>query len=503
MRLSNFKNVAAKLEKQLAGQDVRITPGLIRKARIAEDLNWTCPYTGKPYDVFDLLHRRVDKDHVVPRADRASDSLDSLVITFSSVNKMKGKRTAALFIEQEQSKPVPDAPQLSIKPLATYLKEVDALETFKGHDDDIRRKRNRKRLLLLRDYVEKEFTPRDLTQTSQLVRLGAQALERRYLGDTEKPVIISLPGSVTGSVRKAWSTLGCLAAANPQVLDSKTHELRTKTEIRDITHLHHALDACTLAFASCFLPRDGGAWELLVKRRLNPQEQARAREYFKGNVEFDADGTLRLMPLPELFLSQIRTRLSERRVVQHIPAEVRGLRAELNAWRVVQIEEGDVHLRQRMRQPDGTRPAKTKKEKVGKLVGLLPGKLHLLKAALVIADNFGLALDPEPQIIPFHNVWNRLRELRASNGNKPVRVLRNGMLIHIPRGKFVGAWRIFSVKNNTSGIALDIGRPDVVRLQNKTEGHKINVLLSSLLRDGLVTGLSGLAGIAACPVSAP
>ncbi len=502
LRLNNFKSVAAKLEKQLAGHNIRITPGLIRKARIAEDLGWTCPYTGKAYDVFDLIHRRVDKDHVVPRADRASDSLDSLVITFSSVNKMKAKRTAALFIEQEGSKSVPDEPQLSIKPLATYLKDIEALETFKGHDDDIRRKRNRKRLLLLRDYVEKEFTPGDLTQTSQLVRLGAQALERQY----EDLRVTSLPGSVTGAVRKAWSTLGCLAAANPQVLDPATRELRTKTEIRDITHLHHALDACTLAFASLFLPRDGGAWELLIKRRLHPDEQRRAREHFKTYVEFDRDGTLRLAPLVEPLLAQIRTRLAERRVVQHIPAEVRGLRAELNAWRVVRIQEGEAHLRQRMRQPDGTRSLKEKKEKTGKLVGLIPGKLHRLKAALVIADNFGLALDPEPQIIPFHKVWNRLRDLREKNGGKPVRVLRNGMLIHLPRGDFTGTWRVCSIKKDRSkGLVLDFAVPDQVgiRYTGKEQlSQRRDVRLRSMMRDGLRIVEQGLAGAAVSPPGA-
>jgi hypothetical protein len=44
---------------------------------------------------------------------------------------------------------------------------------------------------------------------------------------------------------------------------------------------------------------------------------------------------------------------------------------------------------------------------------------------------------------------------------------------------------VFSAKNNAAGMALDIGWPDVVRLQNKTEGHKINVLLSSLVKAGM------------------
>ena len=177
-QLAHFKGVAKKLAKDYDGLGVHVGPGLIRKGRIAEDLGWTCPYTGKPYDALDLLHRRVDKDHIIPRTDRASDSLDSLVITFSEINKMKGKRTAVRFVEEFQGQPVQGLPQVMIKSLSAYLKDVEALETFKGHDDDQRRKKNRKRLLLLRDYVEKEFTPGDLTQTSQLVRLGAQALQK-------------------------------------------------------------------------------------------------------------------------------------------------------------------------------------------------------------------------------------------------------------------------------------------------------------------------------------
>ena len=501
-RLGNFKSVSAKLETALAGRDVPITAGLIRKARIAEDLGWTCPYTGKPYDVFDLVNRRVDKDHIVPRSERLSDSLDSLVITFAEVNRMKGKRTAVKFVEDCGGQAVEGLGNVFVKPAARFLKDVEGLETYKGHDDDKRRKRNRKRLLVLRDYVEKEFTPRDLTQTSQLVRLGAQTLERAYDKEGAKPVITSLPGRVTGAMRKGWDLIGCLEAANSNVRDPATGAIRTKTEIRDVTHLHHALDASVLALAAQFLPgqgRDSSAWQLLVKRRLTAAEQTKAREFFGSYVQFGPDGQLRLIDLPVSLKKQLRDRLAERRVVQHVPAELAGMRAELNAWRVLRpVEEGEkMELRQRIRQPDGTRPEKIRRERPGKLVGLRPGKLQDLKAALIIADNYGLALDPEPTIIPFHKVWVRIRELREKNGGRPVRVLRNGMLIRVGDGKFTGIWRIFSLKNNSSGLALDIGRPDVTRLRNKTEGHKINVLLASLLRDGLEICQTSLEGVSA------
>ena len=501
-----FRSVEKKLTAAYEGLGVRLGPGLIRKGRIAEDLGWKCPYTGAGFDEVDLLHRRVDKDHIIPRSQRSSDSLDSLVITFAEINKWKGNRTAVQFVAEEESKPVPGRPNVTMKTLAGFLKDVEALDTFKGHDDDQRRKKNRQRLLKLRDYVEKEFTPGDLTKTSQLVRLGAEALQRAYVDAKEKPVIVSLPGSVTAAARKSWNLAGCLAAANPNVmnpedLDENGHpRVHRKTELRGITHLHHALDASVIAFTSHLLPSDGGVWkreviELLAKRRCNPTEQAQLRMLLLGNVTFSAEGQPTLGELPKELREQLRARLAECRVVQHVSREMRGMRAELNAWRVVKIEEGEAVLRQRIRQPDGSRPLKERKEKIGKLVGLQPGKLHRLKAALVLGDNFGLALDPEPTILPHHHVWKRLAELRARNSGKPVRVLRNGMLLRVPRGKFSGVWRVFSVKNNTAGMALDMGRPDIVRLKNKTAGHKINVLLSSLLKDGMQVIQSGLFGI--------
>jgi HNH endonuclease len=503
-RLANFKNVAEKLEEAFEGKDVHISPGLIRKARIAEDLGWTCPYTHHSYDAFQLLNRTVDKDHIIPRTERASDSLDSLVITFSAINKWKGKRTAMKFVEDEQGNPVPDMPNLSIVTLTHYKAFVEGLDTFRGHDDDKRRKKNRQRLLLVRDYEKPEFTPRDLTQTSQLVRLGAQVLKKGFTGLERQPVITSMPGSVTGVMRKGWNLIGCLSAANPNVLD-EIDQPKIKTEIRDITHLHHALDACVLALASHFIPNNGGVWELIVKRRLDETEQLQLRAATHGIFNFSPGRRFGLADLPDSLKEQIRQRLAERRVVQHVPTEMTGLRVEQNAWRVVGIADGEALLRQRIRQPDGSRPVKEKRERTEKLIGPEPhngtGKLKRNKAALIIPDNYGLALDPEPTIIPFHKVWTRLQDLKGANNSKTPRVLRNGQLIRVAEsaGEYKGIWRVFSTKNAAVGFLVDMGRPDVVRLKNGVEGHKINVRLSSLLKHGVELVRSNYAGMAACP----
>ena len=551
-QLANFKSVAKKLQAAYEGMGVHVGPGLIRKGRISEDLGWKCPYTGANYDALDLLHRRVDKDHIIPRSERASDSLDSLVITFSAINRMKGKRTAVRFIEEFQGQPVDGMPQLSIKTLTQYSKDVAALETFKGHEDDQRRKKNRKRLLALRDYVEKEFTPGDLTKTSQLVRLGAQALQKHYIRLEKQPVINSLPGSVTGAVRKSWNLLGCLALANPLVLNANDigtdgkAKLHTKTDIRGITHLHHALDACVLAFASLFLPRDGGALELLVKRRLSADEQKRAHQHFGDMVAITQDGELRLGDLAPHLKEQICARLKERRIVQHLPKDLSGLRCKETVWRV--FDPTDPHLNSRRlarwlaqkKIPVPSPDAKTaliicrKRRSVdaasdesagGKifretktwrwvydikdksaLLGLTPegdpaeAKLKNIKAVKVLGDNFGLALDPEPTLIRPHKVWHQLDALRKANGGKPVRVLRIGTLIRVheraKKSDYRGTWMLRGVQlNQASGFLVDLSPADQI-LYRRQSGCFQQVAVKTLLKCGLEVLKAPLCGIA-------
>ena len=49
-------------------------------------------------------------------------------------------------------------------------------------------------------------------------------------------------------------------------------QVRPKGEIRDITHLRHALDASVMAFASILLPDTGKLWEQLMTRKVPSSE---------------------------------------------------------------------------------------------------------------------------------------------------------------------------------------------------------------------------------------
>jgi len=177
-----------------------------------------------------------------------------------------------------------------------------------------------------------------------------------------------------------------------------------------------------------------------------------------------------------------------------------GLRVEQNTWRVVSVKDGEATLRQRIRQPDGSRPKKPDvTEKATKLLGLKPtngkGKLAANKGVLVIPDNYGLAIldyatdDSERfQIIPWHKVWIRINKglegrppLKMQNGGKPPESCAMECLVRLkntkPNRKRDGIWRIYTAQ---ASMKLDLVSVDAVERQKKGDDVWREVSLTSL-----------------------
>ena len=502
-RLRDHSKVSKYLSDKLP-TGTPINASLIRKGRIAADLGWRCPYTGQEFEPIDLITKRVDLDHIIPRSLRQSDSLDSLVVTFSAINKIKGARTARQFIEEFQSQSVPGT-NLQIMTGQRYEEFVKRLDT-RGHSDDLKRKKRRKERLLLFTFDEKTggFTPGQLTQTSQLSRLGQQVLFKPFAHLEKQPRFIALPGQLTARARSAWKVLGCLTDAAPDVLETTTdadgtkrNHIKTKTEIRNITHLHHALDACVIGLAADRFPR-GEIWQALLERRPNATQRAQLEALQLG--QFDHGGGFYLRDLPDELKKQLRLRLAECRVVQHIPSDMSGIKVEENTRGVIGRENGRVILRQSKPDSKGNRTLNETSELEEKVIGLPElngkgGKLAAIKGVRVITANFGVAilddatLPPSERfvIIPHVRVWEQIQKLRVANNGKHLLILRIGMHIKIPTGRYQGRWVVRGVqKNSRAGLLLDLSLPDVINYRDsKTAGGKQNVSLKTLIKDGL------------------
>ena len=487
LKRADHKKAVKTLEDAIkeSGENIRVSAGLIRKARIAQDLGWTCPYTGEKFGPMELIYGQVDLDHIIPRSERLSDSMAGLVVTFSEVNRWKGKRSAFQFIADEQGKPVQGKANLQIQPMADFQGFVAGLKIFGGHKTDEARRKSRKAYLMLPSYEDKEFTPRDLTISSYVAKLAVQQLKKEFKKTPNPPQVISLPGRLTGEARKAWKLTGLLKAVNAEIKDDTT-----KDEIRGMTHLHHALDAAVMGLMAHCAGNlsDGTTWQLLLKRNLLPHEKNLLSANMR-NIGFDGSRA-HLLDVPNAIKEQLRQRLMERRVVQHVPASMEGLRVEDNTRGVVSFDEesGKVTLIQQ---------GKITEEVPGKLVGFSveDSKLRKQKGVRVIDSNFGVALtEPEPQIITWHKVWPKLKEIEKRTGKWP-KVLRNGMTVHVPTGRNKGIWRVFSVVNDSrDGLIVKLGPLDALTFNRKPR-------VSSLLNDGMIIVSNKLAGGAVCHIT--
>lgn len=499
-QLAHHRKISKYLEeeREVLGGSWAITPSLIKKIRIADDLGWACPYTGKKYSLNQIIHGEVDREHIIPRSKRPTDAMHALVLSFSEINREKGARTGLQFIEDTKDASHTFSPK-------QYRDFVNKLKKKNGPSkDDESRCTKRKIALLSKDYEPRgtakanadepsisSFTEGSLSQTSYLNKLAAQQVKRWFAkhidGGDNLPKIVQLSGSVTAATRHAWDLFDQLAEACPETRG------KIKTDIREITHLHHALDAITIGLSAHYFPEDGYLWALLSKRRITSSlDRDYVRTALRDLISFNSDGRWNLKPLPDSVRSGVADSLSEKRVVRHNPKTMRGLRVQQNVWRVLGEDPDDdskMLLRMRPRDEEGNKgKPKEKPERKTKLMGIAPkngaGKLSRLKGAIIVEDNYGVALDPEPKVIAYQQVWKQLSDLRYLNGGKPVRVLRNGDVISIAEGRYEGIWRVHSIKDAKAGLAIDMARPDRIRVESKGVGSKRMVLLSTLLKSG-------------------
>lgn len=330
-----------------------------------------------------------------------------------------------------------------------------------------------------------------LTRTSHITALAAKAIRGCFQNCGRMPRIVSVPGRATAFFRMQWNLLGLLARSDKRLLD-ENGELRHKSEIRNISHMHHAVDAVTLGLAAALLPVDGAFWAVACKRRVSPAEADALRT--TGLFRFSAQRAPHLVDIPAPLEDSIARAFGENRVVVHQPQTRRGMKVQQNTWGVVKVEGDYVTIRQR-----GEKPKKVRKAAV---FGLNPqkgrGKLKALKGVLQRDGNFGAVLAPVPTVIPVFKVWKTIGGL---TGKGRIPILRNGDIISVPKGTYKGVWRVKSVKNNDGGIALDIVVPYAIKAVSGSPCSRVNAALATMLRDGMKVLEPRYTGIRLCPTT--
>lgn len=504
---------AKRAAKDLGVSVEAINAGLIRKLRIAADMNFTCPYTGRLFDVEQIRNRTVDLDHILPRSQRQTDALDALTLTFNTINKLKSNRTALEFIREFGGQTVKIHSAAGLDEVAQIRYEDEFVRTMKAfrpkdfarrpkQEQRVIRERQRK-FLMLKAKEEEGMTAGMLTQTSAVMKLACRAVKGWFQGRGCDSVRIEhIPGRITKEIRSHYRLLDILAESDTRLLrtyiglDGERHtDTVPKGDMRRLTHMHHAADAVGILLAGMLMPTDGRVWSLMAKRHHSEDERAFLAA--SGPFIWSVRGEMSMKPLPLLTEQSIRQALGELRVVCYVSKRIGRTVLETTQWHVERTENGRVFLRQ------GTRFEEMAE---GAVYGLHPkagkGKLKNAEAVYVADSNYAIALSNPPTMIRNRFVWQQLQAIKARNGGT-VRLLRKGDLIRATRDGKTAIWMVRSIKDNKDGLCVDLTYPqDAENAENKVGYSWVNRAVVSLLKDPTFAVIeSDLTGVPACPIT--
>lgn len=300
---------------------------------------------------------------------------------------------------------------------------------------------------------------------------------------------------------------------------------KPKNDIRSLTHLHHALDAATIALIVHYFPLtkngeniSGKLWKALVSRNKSEAETKllASTGLFKFSKKLDPKGREQtrayLHDLDSKVKDKLIARLAEARLAQHIPADRSGSKLQLTTWKIVAQEGPNAVILQRPNRTtfkparpetgkvwlDNSSPKKASNllerfadklspreislikrgllkietERLSMLLGPAPTKPESKlqphgkgRGAIIIEENFGIALCDPPILVPFHQVHKTLLSLAAENGGKSPAIIRKGSLIRVREGTWQGVWRVTSTKDSEAyGVSVDLSSPDQIEL---------------------------------------
>ena len=106
-----------------------------------------------------------------------------------------------------------------------------------------------------------------------------------------------------------------------------------------------------------------------------------------------------------------------------------------------------------------------------------------------------------PVVIRHQRVWGALAELKEKNGGRMPKILRRNDLIKVETGGYAGVWRIVSVKDKKAGLMLDLIAPFAVKMQSKVTFARSDVLLKTLMDNGLKILKTCYTGVSKCPIT--
>ena len=202
-------------------------PHNILKFRLAEECNWTCPFTGKGFGMDELISAepKLDVEHIIPYSRSLDNSFTNKTLCFHDENRHVKKNGTPIEVYGATDR---------------WEAILDRVRSFQGKSSTIQRKLHLFQMENLED--EEDFANRQLSDTRYLSRSAADYLATLYGGRTDeegKLRVQASPGRLTAILRRAWG-LNRVGIGDPDAPDEKNRA----------DHRHHAIDAFVVAVTS-------------------------------------------------------------------------------------------------------------------------------------------------------------------------------------------------------------------------------------------------------------
>ncbi len=201
----------------------------IRKVLLAEECQFTCPYTGRTFSMAALIGRdsQYDIEHIIPFSRSLDNSFANLTLCYHEENRN---------IKRNQT------PQEAYSTNPDRFKEI--IDRVKRFHSDFAREKLRRFQLTTREVEEamNDFTSRQLNDTRYATKLAADYLALMYGGRVDNSGhrrIRATAGQVTSFLRNEWKL-------NAILNDGPSTKGGTTPKSRD-DHRHHAVDAVVTA----------------------------------------------------------------------------------------------------------------------------------------------------------------------------------------------------------------------------------------------------------------
>lgn len=196
-------------------------------------------FTERPIKHEDLFSKKIDIEHIIPKALIFDDSFSNKTLAFKETNLKKADRTAYDFIAQDYH-----------HDLEKFKGRVESLYKY-GHIKWVKRNK----LLMSQSKLPEGFIERDLRNSQYIAKKAKQMLFEvfRYVTPTT--------GSITDKLREDWDLINVMKELNlpkyralgltelEERKDNKKVEIITGWTKRN-DHRHHAMDALTVAFTT-------------------------------------------------------------------------------------------------------------------------------------------------------------------------------------------------------------------------------------------------------------